>query len=129
MASTLVNPFYRLYELPWTTSAEDDDRFRKILAAALLLVVALALIIHFVTVKNEPHEVVQEVPPRLAKLMIENKPRPPPPPPKIEHPNLSPRRRSSRSPNRWWSIGPRKHAPKPKKSRSAEVPGPTGGLA
>jgi protein TonB len=90
MVGAIVNPFYRLYELPWTTVAEDDSRFRKFLAAALVLVIALAIIIPLIPVKNEHREAAQEVPPRLAQLMIETKQKPPPPPPKIEQPKSEP---------------------------------------
>ncbi len=91
MVSAIVNPFYRLYELPWTTVAEDDHRFRKLLAAALALVIACAVVIHFVKVPNVHREAAEEVPPRLAQLMIETKQKPPPPPPKLEQPKPQPK--------------------------------------
>jgi TolA-binding protein len=74
--------------LPWIYSGEDDKRFRKSAFLALLVTVLLSAIVSQVTL---PPLVVdgQEVPQRVVRLLMEEKPIPPPAPvampkPKIE---------------------------------------------
>lgn len=67
--------------LPWTESA-NDRRFKRILRITLSVFVVLGLILTLVP-KSAPPAVkkdLQEVSPRLAKLIIEQKKQPPPPP-------------------------------------------------
>jgi len=74
---------YRIYELPWSTGAEQDTKFRKSVRAAMAAMLVLALVIAVLPVpKNDPTQ-VQEVPKRLAKLVLD-RPKPPPPPPVVE---------------------------------------------
>jgi hypothetical protein len=80
-----VVPYYREYDLPWTFPEEDAERFRKILYWVLGTFIALIIIIPMLPVPERKHDVTDDVPPRLAKLMLEQrKPPPPPPPPKEE---------------------------------------------
>jgi periplasmic protein TonB len=77
--ATLV-PFYREYELPWEGDEESSARFRKILRVLLIIFVLLGLLFPLLpTPKRTASET--EVPTRLARVMIEEKPKPPPPPP------------------------------------------------
>ncbi len=73
--------FYRKYDLPWTPSGDESERLRKIFlgiaGSALFLSVAMPLL---PAPELEQNNGV-EVPPRLAKLVIEKKQPPPPPPP------------------------------------------------
>jgi len=82
---TPYNQFYREYDLPWADSEEESRRYRKILLAVLISFGLLMLIIPLLPVPERESADVEEVPPRLAKLMLEQKkPPPPPPPPKEE---------------------------------------------
>jgi periplasmic protein TonB len=77
--ATLV-PFYREYELPWEGDEESSARFRKILRVLLIIFVLLGILFPLLpTPKRTASET--EVPTRLARVMIEEKPKPPPPPP------------------------------------------------
>src|SRR5215831_14247281 len=77
--TTLV-PFYREYELPWEGDPESSSRFRKILRVLLILFVLFGILFPLLpTPKRTAAET--EVPQRLARVMIEEKPKPPPPPP------------------------------------------------
>ena len=77
--TTLV-PFYREYELPWEGDPESSSRFRKILRVLLILFVLFGILFPLLpTPKRTASET--EVPQRLARVMIEEKPKPPPPPP------------------------------------------------
>ena len=80
--ATLV-PFYRDYELPWEGDAEASERFRRILW--ILLGIFLLLGILFPLLPSPKRTAAEtEVPQRLARVMIEQKPKPPPPPPVVQ---------------------------------------------
>jgi len=81
----VLRPYYREFELAWSFPQEDAERFRKILLAMLLLFLLLGILIPLLPVPQREKSAAEDVPPRLAKLMLEKKP-PPPPPPKKEEP-------------------------------------------
>ena len=81
-------PYYREYDLPWTADAEQDRKFRRLLGAIFLSVIVLGLVWPFIpTPEPDPYEVI-EIPPRIARLLLEEKPIPPPPPPKVDEPEV-----------------------------------------
>jgi periplasmic protein TonB len=73
-------PFYRRFELPWEEDPDANRRFRKLVLWGTGLFVVFALLLQVVKFP-EPVHTVAEVPERLARLMVEEKPTPPPPPP------------------------------------------------
>ena len=77
----MVAVYYRQYELPWTLPPEDAERFQRILRAVLGTALFIALLMPWLPVPERDEVVVPDVPPRLAKLMMEEKVQPPPPPP------------------------------------------------
>ncbi len=82
-------PYYREYELPWTSSSGQERRFRRILGVVFAAVLVLGVVWPFLPSRDvDPYE-VEEIPPRIAKLLLENKP-PPPPPPKPKEPEPEP---------------------------------------
>jgi periplasmic protein TonB len=79
----VITPFYREYELPWEGDPEASSRFRRILRILLILFLLLGILFPLLpTPKRTAAE--SEVPQRLARVMIENKPKPPPPPPVVK---------------------------------------------
>jgi TonB family protein len=77
-------PFYREYELPWSADSSQDRKFQRLLGIIFLIVAVLGLVWPFIpTVEPEFDEVI-EIPPRIAQLLLEEKPLPPPPPPEPE---------------------------------------------
>ena len=74
---------YRVYDLPWTSGAEEQGRFRKITRMTLAALLALAVVMSFLPVPKPAPDQVQEVPKRLARLVVERKTPPPPPPPVV----------------------------------------------
>ncbi|MDH4108097.1 MAG: TonB family protein [Gammaproteobacteria bacterium] len=77
-------PFYREYELPWTSSSGQEEKFRRILGIVLAALLVLGLIWPFLpTPEPDPYD-VEELPPRFTKLLLEQQKPPPPPPPKPE---------------------------------------------
>ncbi len=77
-------PFYREFELPWTTGRSQDAKFQRLLGIVFLVCAVLSLVWPFIPVPEpEPFD-VDEIPPRIAQLLLEEKPLPPPPPPQVE---------------------------------------------
>jgi len=74
--------YYRLYDLPWESALEEEQRFRKILKQVAIAVAVLSLVLSFLPVPRVDHDRVAKVPPRFAKLILE-KPKPLPPPPVV----------------------------------------------
>lgn len=81
-------PYYREYELPWEGDPESSERFRKILRVLLIILVVLGIL--FPLLPTPKREMAQDIPTRLAKVMLENKPKPPPPKP-VELPKIEPK--------------------------------------
>jgi TonB family protein len=83
--ASVITPYYREYELPWEGDAESSSRFRRILRVLLILFLLFGILFPLLpTPKRTAAET--EVPQRLARVMIEDKPKPPPPPVVKEQP-------------------------------------------
>ncbi len=77
-------PFYRKYELPWSTDDDQERKFRRLLRAIILGSLVLGLVWPFIpTPEPDPND-IEEIPPRIAKLILEQRLPPPPPPKPIE---------------------------------------------
>jgi TonB family protein len=87
----LLAPYYRRYELAWEGDPESSRRFRKILRAGLIVLLAFGILFPLLP-KPKRSDAEEVIPPRLARVMIENqvKPPPPPPPPVEEKPKPVP---------------------------------------
>ncbi len=82
-------PYYREYQLPWTVNAGQERKFRRLLATILGIAFLLGVLWPWIpTPSVDPNE-VEEIPPRIARLLLEQRP-PPPPPPKPEQPEPEP---------------------------------------
>jgi TonB family protein len=83
MATAAATPIlYRIYELPWSTGADQEQRFRRTVQFSLGAVLLLALVIAFLPVPPPNPAQVDEVPRRIARLVLERE-KPPPPPPVV----------------------------------------------
>ena len=90
-ARMLLAPFYRNFELAWSSEAEQDERFRKLWMGFLFACLLLGAIVWLVNIPDPPSNLKPTVPPRLAKIIIEREiPPPPPPPPPVETPQPKP---------------------------------------
>ena len=77
-------PFYREYDLPWTTGQSQDKKFQRLLGIIFLICAVLTIVWPFIPVPEPDPFDVEEIPPRIAQLLLEEKPLPPPPPPVVE---------------------------------------------
>ena len=70
-------------QLPWESTTAEDTRYRKILRNLLSAVIAFGLLVPFLPVEELTREKQEELPPHLARVVMEKKVLlPPPPPPK-----------------------------------------------
>ncbi len=83
-------PFYREYDLPWTSGRGQDRKFQRLLGIVLLVCGVLSLVWPFIPVPERDPFDVDEIPPRIAQLLLEEKPLPPPPPVVEEEPEPEP---------------------------------------
>ncbi len=81
-------PFYREYELPWTTGREQEKKFQRLLGIIFLICLALSIVWPFIPVPEPDPYDIEEIPPRIAQLLLEEKPLPPPPPPPEPEPEI-----------------------------------------
>ena len=77
-------PFYREYDLPWTSDASQDRKFRRLLGIVFLVVAVLGIVWPFIPTPEPDPDEIMEIPPRIAQLLLEEKPLPPPPPPVVQ---------------------------------------------
>jgi TonB family protein len=80
----LDQPFYREYELPWTADDSQEKKFQRLLGIVFLICVVLGVVWPFIPVPEPDPYDIEEIPPRIAQLLLEEKPLPPPPPPPKE---------------------------------------------
>lgn len=73
--------FYHSPDLPWSPTLAEEQRFRKLAMALLLGFTLLFVVLALVQLPPQDRAEVESLPPRLAKLVIKEKPVPPPPPP------------------------------------------------
>lgn len=71
--------------LAWSVSAEDEERFKRILRTVLAVCLLFALVMPWLPVREPDRNVAEPLPPRLAKLMLDRE-IPPPVVPKPERP-------------------------------------------
>ena len=81
--------YHRLYELAWDGDPDSSRRFRRILRT-LLVVAAILGVLFPLLPTPAPTEVETEVPPQLARIMIE-KLKPPTPPKPVAKPKVMPK--------------------------------------
>lgn len=79
-------PYYRRYDLPWSPVGEERDRLRKIFLAVAGCALFFSAAVPFLPSSDIVNNTGADVPPRLAKLLIERKTPPPPPAPVIKPP-------------------------------------------
>lgn len=82
--------YHRVYELAWDGDPESSRRFRRILRTLLVIVAICGVAIPLLPTPAPTVEET-EVPPQLARIMIEQKLKPPAPPKPVTKPKVTPR--------------------------------------
>jgi len=70
-------PYYREYRLPWTKHTGQERKFRRLLAIIFGVTFFLGAVWPWLPTPAVDPNAVQEIPPRIAKLLLEQKPPPP----------------------------------------------------
>lgn len=73
--------YYHSSELPWSPALAEERRFRYISVATLTLFVLFCVMMASINLPEPDRFEAESLPPRLAKLVLQEKPQPPPPPP------------------------------------------------
>lgn len=105
-------PYYREYELPWTSSLGQEQKFRRLLAIVFAALLFLGAVWPFLPAPGVNPDEVQEIPSRIAKLLLEQKP-PPPPPPKVKEPEPEPVKDPIKEPEPEKVVEKQPEPPKP----------------
>lgn len=71
------------FELPWSSSIEEDKRFKKWLKRLLILMLLLVIVVPWLPLPEVDREEVERLPPKLAKVILKKTPPPPPPKPEV----------------------------------------------
>jgi periplasmic protein TonB len=74
-----LSPYYRSYGLPWELDPEDQQRLRRVLTAGFVLLALFGVVLPFIHLPPLV-QAPSAVPERLARLMVQEKPKPPPVP-------------------------------------------------
>ena len=82
MKATALPPnHYRVFDLPWTPSPEEERRFRRVLGAALGLFIGFGIVVPFLPDPPKTAQVAPAMPERIVEFILEQpKPKPKPPP-------------------------------------------------
>ena len=81
MALSAPGISFRNPVLPWSTAADDETRFKRILKRVVAVVLLLGFIVPFVPRPPVERIEAQALPPPIAKLLLDRAPTPPAPPP------------------------------------------------
>lgn len=74
----------RMSDLPWSVHPDEQRRYKRILIIVLSLTVAFSIAIPLLPTPKVERKKLEEIPPRLAQLIIEKQQLPPPPKPKLK---------------------------------------------
>ncbi|MET1253655.1 AgmX/PglI C-terminal domain-containing protein [Aliikangiella maris] len=112
LLTTSVTPI-----LPWESDPQESQRFRRILISLLVASILLSLIIPFIPLEKPDRNRQTSIPPRLVKIVLEQKKevKPPPPPPEIKE-EKKPEEEKPKEPEKEPEKKPEEKKPEPKKT-------------
>ena len=85
MSSTAVFNNFRVYDLPWTPSPEEERRFRRVLGAALGLFIGFGIVIPLLPDRPRTPAMAPAIPERIVEFILEQ-PKPKPKPVEVVQP-------------------------------------------
>jgi TonB family protein len=104
-------PYYREYELPWSSAEGQEQKFRRLLAIVFAVLFFLGAVWPYLPTPAVDPNAVEEIPPRIARLLLEQKP--PPPPPKVKEPEPEPIKDPIKEPEPEKVVEKQPEPPKP----------------
>jgi TonB family protein len=75
----VINPYYRSFELAWDADPQERRRLNGLVGGGLLLLLVLGLVLPLIHLPEQRQTEAEAVPERLARIMVEEKPKPPAP--------------------------------------------------
>ena len=73
------------FNLPWDSDRQDNKRFRQWLSVWVVVIAAFGIVIPLLPMPEQDRDELEELPPQLARIVLEKpEPAPPPPPPEPE---------------------------------------------
>ena len=121
MSSLALSPTvsFRVPVLPWSPAADDERRFKRILRRILTVVLLLGLVMPFVPLRKVDRLEAQQLPPPIARLLLERPVTPPPKPPEAPADNAA---KPDAAPDKPLSVAPPKlkQPPVPEARRPVE---------
>ncbi len=96
MTTLALNPYE--FALPWESSQDEDNRFKKILKRLLLLLLVIAVLFPWLPIPEIDRAEKERVPPALAKVLIEQRQVTPPPPPPVQEVQEQPQEKPQEKP-------------------------------
>ena len=116
--------------LPWTVSAEDEQRFRRILKRILAVVLLMAVVMPLVPLSKPDRAEVQALPPPMARLLLERQLAPPAPPsPKPDATTEAAHTKPEAAPDKPAPVAPPRKAPPVPEARQPVEGKPPGEVA
>jgi TonB family protein len=85
----MSSTYYRVYDLPWTPSEDEQRRVRRILGAVLGLFIGFGIVIPLLPEKPRTPALAPAMPERIVEFILEQ-PKPKPPPKPVEAPKPEP---------------------------------------
>ncbi len=77
-------PFYREYNLPWSSHAGQERKYRRLLGIVMGITFVLSVLWPWIPTREKDPNEIEELSPRIAKLLLEQRPPPPPPPQPVQ---------------------------------------------
>lgn len=81
---SMLVPYYRSYELPWTPTAEVERRFHRVVRNCLIGFALLVLVMWLLPLPEQAQQKAPALPDRVVQLVLEKRTPPPPPPKAVE---------------------------------------------
>ncbi|MGB5606423.1 MAG: energy transducer TonB, partial [Gammaproteobacteria bacterium] len=119
-----MSAYYYTASMPGADRTEDDLRFQRILRNNLIAFLLLGLILPFLPLPEIERNTVEELPPRLAQLILEQRPVAPPPTPQpvITKPKPVPKPKAKPVPKKVQKPRPVKQVPRSVKKAAPVKP-------
>ncbi len=84
MSASMQTLQWRSFDLPWTGSPEQEQRFWRLLRKVMLWMLPLCVLMPLLPVPERAPFEIEQPPERIARMLMEERHAPPPPPPPVQ---------------------------------------------